>query len=271
MMREITPIRDGSVQISDYRLDNYYLVIGEERAALIDCGCGLGDPLAEVRTLTDLPVFVILTHGHADHCGTAHLFDEVHMHPADHEVAMSMWGVDFIRFYVETRAPLRNPREGIVEELLRLVPDTVPADGFAFQPLADGQVFDLGGRELEILATPGHTPGSVSVLDRRSRLLYTGDAANLSSIIPSKEGGTRAEIEEFRASMAAMLARGDEFDLTCPGHDGLTYEKDVLRDYLTLCEGILDGSVTGAYEEAGIRKGRVARRGRVELWYEADA
>lgn len=270
--KEVTRLAEGSHQISDYRLDNYYLVVGTERAALIDCGCGLGDTWAEIREITDLPVTVILTHGHVDHIGTAHQFDDVWMNPADDEVARGMFGKpDMIRWYVETRTPLRNPGPGHVEAISATIPDELPAM-FDYQPLVDGQAFDLGGgRVLTAHATPGHTPGSMVVLDPTARLLYTGDSLNESSIIPSKEGGTRDEIAEFRASVARMADLSDHFDGTCPGHDGTIISKQLIADHLALCDGLLDGSLAGEYEEVGIRKGKVVRRGLAELWYEADA
>ncbi len=271
LTKEVTPLAPGVFQISDFRLDNYYLVVGGERAALIDCGCGLGNTWEEIREITDLPVVVILTHGHVDHVGTAHQFDDVWMHPADDEVARGMFGrPDLIQWYVETRTPLRHPGAGHVEALSALVPDA-PVPMFDYQPLVDGQRFDLGGRVLEVIHTPGHTPGSVCVLDATAGLLFTGDCLNASSIIPNKEGGTRDEIAEFRASVARMAERASEFRGTCPGHDGTVIDKQLISDHLALCDGLLDGSLAGDYEEVGIRKGRVVRVGMAELWYEADA
>ena len=67
--KEVTLIADKTWLISDYYLDNYYLAVGDKKAALIDTGCGIGNVLDEVREITDLPVEVLLTHGHLDHCG----------------------------------------------------------------------------------------------------------------------------------------------------------------------------------------------------------
>jgi len=76
--KEVTLIADKTWLISDYYLDNYYLAVGDKKAALIDTGCGIGNVLDEVRVgnvldevreITDLPVEVLLTHGHLDHCG----------------------------------------------------------------------------------------------------------------------------------------------------------------------------------------------------------
>ena len=62
---------------------NTTLIIGEEKALLIDTGYGFGDLAAFVRTLTDKPLEVVLTHGHTDHCGGNYEFPTVYMNLMD--------------------------------------------------------------------------------------------------------------------------------------------------------------------------------------------
>lgn len=69
--------------ISEYKLDNMYLLEGDTGALLIDCGAGIGNAAETVRGLTDKPVTVAITHGHFDHDGAAALFGEIHIHPLD--------------------------------------------------------------------------------------------------------------------------------------------------------------------------------------------
>jgi hypothetical protein len=61
------------------------------------------------------------------------------------------------------------------------------------------------------------------------------------------------------------------FDRLGVGHDEVTIPKQIVKDYLDLTTGLLDGTITGAYEETGFRKGDVARLGMAELWYQCDA
>ncbi len=66
---------------------NLFLLVGNERAALLDSGFGVVDTLRSLaESLTDKPILCILTHGHPDHAGAAALFDEVYMHPADEAI-----------------------------------------------------------------------------------------------------------------------------------------------------------------------------------------
>ena len=61
------------------------------------------------------------------------------------------------------------------------------------------------------------------------------------------------------------------FDRLGVGHDEFTISKQIVKDYYDLTTGLLDGSIVGAYEETGFRKGDVARLGMAELWYQCDA
>ena len=116
-----------------------YILEGKKRAMLIDTGtkCEALDEI--VRKITDKPFDVVLTHNHSDHSGNIHYFDEVYMHPADS--------------LIELRIPYYGK----------------------FNWLKDGDVFDLGGRLIEIYHMPGHTPGSIVLVDRSIQAAFTGD------------------------------------------------------------------------------------------------
>ncbi len=133
-----------------------YLVTGEEKACVIDTMNGNTDLGAAVRSLTDKPVTVINTHGHPDHIFGNMYFDNAYLHPADLPLARSFAEhPEFVRFCREkglTMPPFREVREG--------------------------DVFDLGGRHLEVYELPGHTPGGILLLLREDRILFTGDSVN---------------------------------------------------------------------------------------------
>lgn len=129
-----------------------YLVVGTKRAALIDALL-FAQPVslaARIRELTDLPVDVLLTHGHPDHAGeeVRHLLDApgftVYMNHAEVPIARELFAPWF-----ETAL---------------------------FRDLMEGDIFDLGGVCLETLRVAGHTPGSMVFLDRAHRRCFTGDA-----------------------------------------------------------------------------------------------
>jgi len=153
-----------------------YLVAGRERAVLLDTGTGIA-PIAPVaRGLTDRPISVVLTHSHFDHVGGAHAFERVAIHPAGlarlraGRSAESLRGyVEHTRTLIEASARMRAlDAQGLnvlhPEQIVRPLPPGFDPNRYAIAPLdatetlADGDRLDLGGRVLEVIHTPGHSP-----------------------------------------------------------------------------------------------------------------
>lgn len=148
------------------------LVIGEQKAALIDTGCGIGNLRTVVETITDKPVMVINTHTHADHLGSNRQFDEIAMfdHPLSRQVSEN--GIDH-----------RILEKEILAENLVTPPWPSGFDRSAFSIprfhvshwLKHGERFDFDGKELEVIHTPGEAPDHICLLDRTDRILFCGD------------------------------------------------------------------------------------------------
>lgn len=133
-----------------------YIVVGKEKACMIDTMNGYNDLNKAVREITDKPVIVINTHGHPDHIFGNVYFDHAYLHPADMPLARSFTeNPEFIRLCEENN--------------LKVPP---------FREVREGDVFDLGGRHLEVYEIPGHTPGGILLLLREDRILFTGDSIN---------------------------------------------------------------------------------------------
>ncbi len=156
----LVPINTYTTLIDDGGESTAYLLCGSERAMLIDTLNGRENLAEMVRRITDLPVVVVNTHGHVDHIGGNHFFQEAYLHPADTEVYREHLGL---------------VAQSLREQGIAPVPD---GSECRLLPLEAGMTFDLGGLTLEIVQIAGHTKGSVAILDRQSRLLYTGDAIN---------------------------------------------------------------------------------------------
>ncbi len=152
----INEVRPGIFLMDEAHEATGYLVVGENRACVIDTMNGYNDLYRAVRKLTDKPLTVVNTHGHPDHIFGNIYFDEAYIHPADLGLARS---------FSESPEFLEMCREKN-----RSMPP--------FREILPGSVLDLGGRTLEIFALPGHTPGGILLLLREDRILFTGDSVN---------------------------------------------------------------------------------------------
>lgn len=119
-----------------------YIVEGTERAMLIDTGTKTENLDSIVKLITQKPLDVVVTHIHPDHAGNMYFFDQVFFHLAD-TVLMGLFGKNY-------------------------------SGKISF--INDGHIFDLGGTKLEVVFTPGHTPGSIVLIDRAKGNCYSGDS-----------------------------------------------------------------------------------------------
>ncbi len=173
-----------------------YVVLGNEKALVIDTMNASDDLGAVVRSITDLPVMVVNTHGHGDHiCGNI-FFEEAYIHPADLPLALEF-----------------STYPDFVAEISRHGLSMPP-----FKEIPDGAVIDLGGATLEVVLLPGHTPGEICLLYREERVLFTGDGINchlwmqLDNSLPMKELKTNMEKISWVKEKADKILHGHTMD-----------------------------------------------------------
>jgi hydroxyacylglutathione hydrolase len=158
----VEDLGDGAFAIGEprYYQQNYaYLIIGLKRAVLFDSGSGTRDISGVVAALTKLPVTVIVSHLHFDHLGGITPFGRVAM-------------IDLPETRADVSGALFKPSR---YEFMGFFDGRVAPSFRVTEWLAPGAVIDLGGRALQILSTPGHTPSSVALFDATNRRLFIGD------------------------------------------------------------------------------------------------
>ena len=204
-----------------------YLVEGKERALLIDGLTGVGSLRSYVRELTDLPVLFVVTHGHFDHAGAAYEYGECFIHPADIELMYSKQHSD------------RKERLGFTAsepQKKAVLEDVVPECAVKTYPVYEGDVFELGDFSLEVIEVPGHTRGTIVLLDRVHRVVYSGDACNANTLLGFPGS---ASIEEYLEALQHFQKYETEFDVMWGGHGGRETPKSVIEDGIRLCQEIL--------------------------------
>jgi hydroxyacylglutathione hydrolase len=232
-----TLLSDGVWSIDGPFHDLMYLVTGSRGAMLVDTGMGFGNLAATVRGLTDLPLIVVNTHGHPDHAGGNGGFSEVWLDPRD-EGLMRQMSTDEFR--------LRDLKAAYAEdspEYRRLAGSLVPARPYHLQALHPGQVFDLGGRRFEVLPVPGHTPGSICLLNAQEKSIFTGDSIVATPVWMYLKHST--SLATYLESLKQVRRRAAEFDTLLPGHQPTPLDKQQLEDLIACAEEILDGRGVG--------------------------
>jgi hydroxyacylglutathione hydrolase len=172
----MTDAKDGihsyeEIAPQTYRIDekgivNTYLVIGKEKALLIDTGLGVGNLLETVREITPLPVVVCLTHRHCDHAGGRNWFKEYYVHEGDKPL---IYRILSSRFACKQLLKMNK----ITSLTLSKMPNHAKVRYFK-----DDFTLELGGREIRIAHVPGHTEGSVVYFDDQAKIMFTGDDVN---------------------------------------------------------------------------------------------
>lgn len=186
-----------------------FLVEGSEGALLIDTGLGGGDLRGLAESLTSKPISVVNTHGDRDHVGGNGQFERIHMHPSEYD------------YYLFERPEKRN--ENLV-------------------PVWEGNVFDLGLRCFEVVLIPGHTPGSIALLDRANRELIAGDTLQSTPIFMFGRGRSLIALEH---TLTRLLAMSGEIDTIYPSHGTLEEGPAIISNMLEGLELMKSGSVEG--------------------------
>lgn len=193
-----------------------FLIVGTERALLLDTAFGGEDLLPRIAEITDLPLTVVLTHGDMDHTGGLKYFDRAYVHAAE------------------------IPRLGSVAE-----------SGITLVPVGEGYVFDLGGIRLRVLHTPGHTPGSICLLDEERRVLFSGDTISHGPVFLFGPG---RDLGLFDTTLARLERLGG-FDTVYCCHGDCPVGPEVIAELRACARGIMDGTLEGQKPEREFRAG----------------
>lgn len=209
-----------------------YLLIGAEKAILIDSCSGEGNIRAVVESITEKPVMVLNTHGHFDHTGGNSCWPEAWMTKEASLHAKEPFGPEYAKWFYSK-----------------------PYPDYKIHLIEDGQRIDLGKRSVEIITIPAHSEGSAAVLDESTRFLFTGDeieSGQVIWIVRNRAVSLKELAHMHKHSMEKLLARRNEYDYIWPAHNGMPLFPDrYLHDFIKLDQLIAEDAWQVMEDTAG--------------------
>lgn len=207
---EIIPINEDTYRIEEAGV-RFFLLEGKKEALLIDSGMMVRNAKEIAEGITKLPLKLLNTHGDIDHIGSNREFPSFYMNPAEASNYYKIQG-----------------RSGKID------------------PVWDGDVIDLGDRPLKIIAIPGHTPGSIAVLDIKNRMLFSGDPVQDGNIYMF---GVQREFHAYLLSLKKLEGYRSQFDEIYPSHGSCPISPDLIPALYEAGEKILNGVLKGERAE----------------------
>jgi glyoxylase-like metal-dependent hydrolase (beta-lactamase superfamily II) len=194
---------------------NSYLVVGDKWGLMIDTGFATENIQVYAQSLTDKPVIMAAnTHGHFDHTGGNGWFTHAYMSAKALEIAKVPYAsLDASKY----------PTEYIV---------TI---------VGDGDKIDFGDRTLDVIEIPAHAPSSIAFLDRKERIMFTGDEVGSGVMLVWMQDEPQPTVEQHANNMEKLLLHRHEFDFICGGHDLVMEDASIIEDYLEHDRRIMSG------------------------------
>ena len=237
-------------EIDEFDCASIFLLIGTEKAMVIDCGMGIGDLRGAIEQITDKPLVCVISHGHVDHTGNARQFDEIWIHPKDADRPIPQ-SIEKRKFDIQRIAKRQKGCIGAPYTMFNLYPFDIDTDLAGedegempqIRYLEDGMQFDLGGgRIVTAYECPGHSKGEMIFLDEQTRTMFCGDALNFNL-------GVGAEpVEKTLRYLKRMQSMSDRYDDIYNGHHdfralGRPLDDDCLPNVIAILEDAVAGRI----------------------------
>ena len=242
---KVKEIKSNIYMIDENGDNTMYLLCGVKKALLIDTGWGIHDLRAVIRNITDLPLIVVNTHGHPDHVSGDFLFDKVHIGEKDISILEGCLSVENRKWALNTVQRGPYPKDFNKESWINSTMDNIIS-------ISEGDTFDLGNKIIEVIEIPGHTPGSIGLLDRHSKVLFSGDSIMHGHIWLHTEQSTKLSM--YHEGLNRLNELKGEFDIILPSH-GPTMKSDVLDKFILATAGIIKNELVGTRHETFVGEG----------------
>lgn len=260
-------IADDLWSIEDMGFEISYLITGKDKALLIDTGFGMGDISAVVDEITSLPLIVVNTHAHPDHAGGDDRFPEVYLHEKDLrliDVIFSRHKREEVRehgrmFMAKKSINIDDISDFDIDRWMNARPNDII-------PVSHGAEFDLGDRTIEVFSLPGHTPGCIVLLDRKTKRIFAGD-----SIIEKHPVWLHLEesspLHVYHDALVSLSAEMKNFNEIYSAHMKEAIHPSIIHDLRNASAEILTGKAKGRYFKTFAGEGFFHRYNRGAIIY----
>jgi glyoxylase-like metal-dependent hydrolase (beta-lactamase superfamily II) len=219
-----------------------YLIVGQKQALLFDTGMGIANIKKIVSRLTSRPVVVLNSHTHDDHVGGNWQFNFI-------------YGMDTAFTRENAKGSTADAQAEIARgEICGDLPKGFDPKAYKTRPwhisafIHDGFKINLGGRTVEVIATPGHTPDAIALIDRANKLLFTGDTFYPAPIWLYRP---ETDLDSYAKSIARLAALAPEVKTVLGAHNIPVAPPSVLPDLVQAFADLRAGKGTCKPEGPG--------------------
>lgn len=204
------------IDASTWRVEDsgvyFFLLTGSDSALLIDSGMNVKNVKAIAENLTDKPIKLINTHADPDHIGANCEFSSFMMNTLE---------LDNFNIYQKCTSQVI--------------------------PVNDHEIINIGKRSLEVIFIPGHTPGSIALLDIERRVLFSGDTIQDGNIFLF---GPMRDINTYLQSLERLNTLKDRFDYIYPSHANPVLEPNIIEKLIEGTKAVIDNKLS--YSDASL-------------------
>jgi glyoxylase-like metal-dependent hydrolase (beta-lactamase superfamily II) len=202
---------------------NMFHLVGRDADLVIDFGMGLANLRSALDIPAGKPVLAVATHAHVDHVGSFHEFENRLGHEAEAAAFAHMPDAETLAHYFRTQS----------DALTRIPPTGMKPETYAISPaplttiLVEDDIIDIGDARYTVLHLPGHSPGSIGLLDEKTGIFFSGDAIYEGGLVDDLPG---CDVDAYKATMQRLL----QLDvLAVHGGHGTSFGRARLREIAT--------------------------------------
>lgn len=253
---EVIKISENVYQINEANMDSIFLVIGTRKALLVDSGFGMGKLDKLVKEYTNLPIALVNTHCHPDHCQGNFMFDDVYISKHGKEV-------------YEWQSELTT-REGIYGMIMNLVNvDQFYSGRFletklpSAKYIGNGYVFDLGGITVEVIENQGHSVSDIALLIEEDEILLVGDSVMKMPIWLHLNDS--ANLDVYLSNLIKLKSLSNKFKRIYNSHTFDSLGVDTLESLIECTSKVINGELVGEVIDTDFGKGIRYEYGEVSI------